>query len=246
VDDNLELVDVAIRIADGTPIDWRAIGASATPDEAEVLDYLRELERLAQMLATGTAGTAASYESLFHGASLTADETPAPVTWGPLAIIEKVGRGTYGDVYRARDPKLDRPVALKLLRRREKGADALESAVIEEGRLLARVRHPNVVTVHGAERIDGRVGLWMEFIGAGRTLEDELREKGPFSADEVTAVGRDLAAALVAVHRAGLLHRDVKAQNVLRDAGRVVLGDFGTGLEVIFPSIPPRISLIGF
>jgi serine/threonine-protein kinase len=233
VDDNLQLVDVAIRIADGASIDWASVESSATPEEAEVLDYLRALERLAQVHASAATNTGAGFESLIHGASRIVDETPAPVTWGPLTIIEKVGRGTYGDVYRARDPKLDRPVALKLLRRREKGGDALESAVIEEGRLMARVRHPNVVTVYGAERIEGRVGLWMEFVGAGRTLEDELRARGRFTAADVIAVGRDLAAALSAVHRAGLRHRDVKAQNAIRDTeGRIVLTDFGAGHEV--------------
>ena len=145
----------------------------------------------------------------------------------------EVGRGTDGNVYRARYPRLDCPVALKLLRRREKGADALESAVIEEGRLMARVRHPNVVTVYGAERIEGRVGLWMEFVGTGRTLEDELRARGRFTAADAIAVGRDFAAALSAVHRAGLLHRDVKAQNAIRNTdGRIVLTDFGAGYEV--------------
>lgn len=61
------------------------------------------------------------------------------------------------------------------MRRREKDPDAVETAVIEEGRLMARVRHPNVVTVYGAERIDGRAGLWMEFV-EGQTLEEELRD----------------------------------------------------------------------
>src|SRR5204863_399474 len=80
----------------------------------------------------------------------------------------------------ARDPRLDRPVALKLLRHLEKDCDARESAIIEEGRLLARIRHPNVVAVHGAERIDGRIGIWMEFVD-GPTLEQELVNRGPFS-----------------------------------------------------------------
>ena len=94
---------------------------------------------------------------------------------------------------------------------------------------MARVRHPNVVTVYGAERIDGRVGLWMELV-EGPTLELELETRGPFPADEIVKVGIDLARALGAVHRAGLLHRDLKAQNVMRDSdGRVRLTDFGAG-----------------
>jgi serine/threonine-protein kinase len=150
-----------------------------------------------------------------------------------LTIIERIGRGTFGDVYRARDSSLDRPVALKLLRRPEWNARTLESAVIEEGRLLARVRHSNVVTVYGAERIDGVVGLWMEFID-GHTLEEDLRERGPLPSREVAAIGVDLCRALYAMHEAGLVHRDVKAQNVMRDrSGRLVVTDLGAGHELV-------------
>ena len=93
-------------------------------------------------------------------------------------------------------------------------------------------RHPNVVAILGAQRIEGTTGLWMEFVN-GRTLAAELAERGPFSAENVARVGIELSRALAAVHAAGLVHRDVKAQNVLRDdAGRVVLGDFGTGREL--------------
>jgi Tol biopolymer transport system component len=93
------------------------------------------------------------------------------------------------------------------------------------------VRHPNVVTVHGASRIDGRTGLWMEFVD-GETLEEELTRRGPLPAQEVARIGIDLAAALEAVHAAGLLHRDVKAQNVMRErTGRLVLMDFGAGTD---------------
>ncbi|MCA1563956.1 MAG: serine/threonine protein kinase, partial [Acidobacteria bacterium] len=104
--------------------------------------------------------------------------------------------------------------------------------MIEEGRLMARVRHPNVVTIYGAQRIAGRTGLWMEFI-QGRTLEAELQDRGPLDANELTRMGVGLCHALGAVHDAGLIHRDVKAQNVMREAsGRIVLGDFGTGREL--------------
>ena len=101
--------------------------------------------------------------------------------------------------------------------------------VIHEAQLLAKVRHPNVVTVYGAERIDGRVGMWMEFVD-GRTLEEELRASGPQLAGEGDHVGLALCSALAAVHEAGLLHRDLKAQNVMRATdGRLLLTDFGAG-----------------
>jgi serine/threonine protein kinase len=119
---------------------------------------------------------------------------------GGLVLVERIGQGSYGDVYRAWDQRLDREVALKLLR--GDGADLVGSTVIEEGRLLARVRHPNVLTVHGADRIDGRVGVWMEFV-RGRTLERRLRENGVLSAQDVVRIGSVLCRALAAVHDAG-------------------------------------------
>ena len=104
--------------------------------------------------------------------------------------------------------------------------------MLREGSLLAKVRHRNVVVVHGVERSGDFVGLWMEFI-SGRTMEDELRARGPLSAEEATPIGVDLCQALAAVHGRGLVHRDVKAQNVMREeGGRTVLMDFGAGTEL--------------
>ena len=105
--------------------------------------------------------------------------------------------------------------------------DAAATTIIEEGRLLARVRHPNVVTIYGADRIDDRVGLWMEFV-KGRTLEQLLQQEHVFDLPDTLRVASDLCHAIAAVHDAGLLHRDVKAHNVMMDNdGRVVLMDFG-------------------
>ena len=146
--------------------------------------------------------------------------------WGTLAIQEQIGHGTFGDVYRARDATLDRDVALKLV-------DYTPSATApDEGRLLARVRHSNVVIVHGAAIHDGRYGIWMEFI-RGRTLAAVVREQGPLAPEDVTAIGIDVCRALTAVHESGLLHGDIKAHNVMReDGGRIVVMDFGTGRVV--------------
>ena len=209
-------------LTDDQPCDWDAVeSASATDEGRETIRQLRLVARIAR-----THQTESTNDRL-------ADSAEPPFQWGPLRVVALVGRGTYGDVYRAYDPRLDRPVALKLLRYPDKDRAVIESTAIEEGRLLARVRHPNVVTVHGAERVDARVGVWMEFVD-GPTLEQELATRGPFSADELVAVGTALCGALNAVHRAGLLHRDLKAQNVMRDAdGRLVLTDFGTGRELL-------------
>ncbi len=128
-------------------------------------------------------------------------------------------------------PQLTRDVALKLLNVEHADAQAFERSVITEGRLLARVRHPNVIAVYGADSHDGRVGFWMEFL-EGQTLKQWVDAHGRMSSREAAIVGIDICRALAAVHGAGLVHRDVKAQNVMREAGgRTVLMDFGTGAE---------------
>ena len=98
--------------------------------------------------------------------------------------------------------------------------------------MLAQVRHPNVVTIHGAERIGDQIGLWMELV-KGRTLEQILEQGRRFTVTEAVEIGIKLCGAIAAVHDAGLLHRDIKSHNVmLADDGRLVLMDFGTGREL--------------
>ena len=148
--------------------------------------------------------------------------------WGSLEILEEIGRGGFGVVYRAWDPALAREVALKVIRPREPRPDAL-AAILREGQLLARVRHANVVAVHGALQIGDEVGLWMEFV-RGRTLSQLVKEDGPRAAGEAAVIGISLCQATAAVHQAGVLHRDIKAHNIMREAGgRIVLMDFGAG-----------------
>jgi serine/threonine protein kinase len=150
---------------------------------------------------------------------------PRPM-WGHLRLLEPIGTGAFGDVYRAFDTRLHREVALKLVRvgdcQQQRNASALS-----EGRHLAKVQHPNVVTVLGVDTCDGRVGFWMELI-RGYTLAQLLRDLGPLGAREAVLIALDLCRALAAVHAAGLVHGDIKAQNVMREqGGRVVLMDFG-------------------
>jgi serine/threonine protein kinase len=171
-------------------------------------------------------------------------DAPPPATWGTLTIQSAIGRGAFSTVYRAQD-NLGRLVALKLFPlQRQYGID-WTARLLHEGRLLARLRHENVVSVFGADQGDGYVGLWMELVN-GRTLEDELRMRVRFSAEEAAQVGRVLCRALAAVHHAGLLHRDVKAHNVMRDdAGRIVLMDFGSGREAQIEETAPAADLAG-
>jgi serine/threonine protein kinase len=155
-------------------------------------------------------------------------------TWGGLEILEEIGQGGFGRVYRAWESTLAREVALKIIRPPE-GLPAATSAILREGQLLARVRHPNVVTIHGALQIGNEVGLWMEFV-RGRTLTNIVSHDGPRAAGEAALIGVTLCRALAAVHQTGIVHRDIKAHNVMREAGgRIVLMDFGAGQVLTAP-----------
>jgi serine/threonine protein kinase len=217
MNDRAHLEELAGLIADGERVDWKQVKATApSVGESQIVSALEVLDHLAGL-----------HRELIHGA--TADRSAT--VWGHLTLHEKIGEGSFGDVYRAWDPKLHRDVALKLLSRDYTTASALSSVVIEEGRLLARVRHPNVITVFGADRFDGHAGVWMEFIH-GLTLDDLVRRLGPFSAREAALIGTAVCAALAAVHRVGVTHGDVKAHNVMREhGGRIVVMDFGAGHE---------------
>ena len=206
------LADVAGAILDGSQIDWTSAESSADDTERSLLDPLRLVAAVADLHRQLPAET--------------------PEQWGHLRVLEQVGQGTFGRVYRAWDTRLDREVALKLLPAGPPADNARTTSIIEEGRLLARVRHPNVVSIYGAERTEDHVGLWMEFIH-GRTLEQLIQDGHVFNQEQAVEIGIQLCRAVDAVHQAGLLHRDIKAHNVMvTDDNRVVLMDFGTGREV--------------
>jgi tetratricopeptide (TPR) repeat protein len=147
--------------------------------------------------------------------------------WGNFELLALVGRGSFGEVYRAWDPHLQREIALKILLPREVGDEAQFEDLLREARALASVRHPNIVPIYGVDRHDGMVGFWTDFV-RGKTLSTLVCEQGAFGFREAALVGLDVAKALSAVHRTGLLHRDIKAANVMREeGGRILLMDFG-------------------
>lgn len=216
------LLRLAESIADGAAVDWETVETDAAADEQAVVRQLRVLADLALLHRSLAADQPAA----------TPAAPPRGRTWAHLELRELLGTGTFGEVYRAWDPALEREVAVKLLRGGAGVEESTSSRIAFEGRLLARVRHPNVITVYGVGVHDGRVGLWMELV-RGATLEQLLAARGPFSAREAALVGIDLCRALAAIHAAGLVHRDVKAQNVMREeGGRIVLMDLGTGQEI--------------
>ena len=146
---------------------------------------------------------------------------------GRYRLLELVGAGGMGMVYRAHDEQLDLPVAVKVLR------PGLVRDVQRLGRfkqelVLARqVSHPNVVRTHDIGSDGETVFLTMDFV-PGRSLDDWLAEEGKLSPERAVAIGRQIASALAAAHEAGVVHRDLKPANVLvEESGRTAIADFG-------------------
>ena len=250
------------QIADGGSVDWDALERAAPSDETR--QRLRQLRLIAEVAEAHRSNiddvTLAEDDIVTVPATTTVDVWPAPggpggeppgwegtpaplpvdgTRWGHLLLVRKIGEGAFGEVFHAHDTWLDHPVALKLLKR-DAESRVSPSLILHEARKLARVRHSNVVTVHGADRHDGRVGFWMDFVD-GETLAARVA-KGRLSAGEATYVGQEVCKALAAVHQAKLIHRDVKAHNVMRasDGGRIILMDFGAGELVNDPSLGGR------
>jgi tetratricopeptide (TPR) repeat protein len=165
--------------------------------------------------------------SVSQGAESGQAAAGAATNWGSLRLIQKVGQGGFGEVYRAFDTTLEREVALKLLLPRGGEREFEAKNLLREARAMARVRHPNVVPVYGVDRHDGRAGFWSDFVH-GKTLSAVVAADGPLGAREAALIGVDVCKAAGAVHAAGLLHRDIKTGNVMREeGGRILLMDFG-------------------
>ena len=230
------LTKLTASIADGESIDWDALRAAAPGDDVRrLLDHLRVVAGVADVHRSQADDSLTDHLTVTAASLRTGPGGASPARWGHLLLIRKIGEGAFGEVYEALDTWLDHPRALKLLRP-EVATRAAAPQILHEARKLARVRHPNVVTVHGADRHDGRVGFWMDLI-QGETLE-QMVKRSRLSAGEATHVGQELCSALAAVHHAQLLHRDIKAQNVMRaaDGGRIILMDFGAGEVLGAPS----------
>ena len=215
------LLNAAESIADGTEELWTRL----LDDEGMEAGVAQALQAIGKIAAFHRSISSTETRPIEAAASASI----AP--WGHLSLLGKIDEGAFGSVYRARDPNLQIDVALKLVANRH-GHEIDVARALKEARLLARVRHPNVVQVYGADIVDGRVGIWMELIH-GQTLATLLEANGPLGAREAALIGVDLCQALAAVHAANLIHGDVKATNVMREAGgRIVLMDFGTSKDL--------------
>ncbi|MDZ4803844.1 MAG: protein kinase [Candidatus Eisenbacteria bacterium] len=145
---------------------------------------------------------------------------------GPYEVLSPLGAGGMGEVFRARDSRLGRDVAIKVLPAAFAEEPERLARFEREARLLASLSHPNIAGIHGLEVVDGHRHLVLEFVD-GVTLADRLKS-GPLPIDEALAVGAQIAGALEAAHEAGIVHRDLKPGNVmLTGAGDVKVLDFG-------------------
>ena len=130
-------------------------------------------------------------------------------------IVEKLGEGGMGAVYKAEEVSLQRTVALKVLRRQVAEADPeYVERFIQEAQSAAQLDHPHTVTVYGAGEEDGRYYIKMQFV-EGRSLEDVLKERAKLNVCEAVELIRGAARGLAAAHEANVLHRDVKPSNIM-------------------------------
>src|SRR3979409_443327 len=146
--------------------------------------------------------------------------------FGPYEITAVLGAGGMGEVYRARDPKLGRDVALKVLSPALASDADYMARFTREAQVLASLNHPNIAAIYGLEESSGIRALVMELV-EGRTLAERIAA-GPLPMDEALAIARQIAEALEAAHEKGITHRDLKPANVkITPAGVVKVLDFG-------------------
>jgi serine/threonine-protein kinase len=147
---------------------------------------------------------------------------------GRYSLEREIGRGGMGVVYLAREVRLDRSVAIKLLPPELAANPELRERFMREARTAARLAHPYIVPIHAVEEIDGFVFIVMAYVDGG-TLAQRIATRGAVPPDEVTRIMREVAWALAYAHAQGVVHRDIKPANILleRGTGRAMVADFG-------------------
>jgi alpha-tubulin suppressor-like RCC1 family protein/serine/threonine protein kinase len=161
-------------------------------------------------------------------------------------ILGELGRGGMSIVYLARDRELGRDVAIKVIHTASGIDDETIARQLNEARTVAQLQHPNVVAIHAVKRLSTRgLALVMQYI-PGRSLERAIHEDGPFAPERAEAVLIDIAAALAYAHARGVVHRDVKPENIFLndETGRALLSDFGIALSAEMRRQTPSADLL--
>jgi len=157
---------------------------------------------------------------------------------GPYEIQSQLGAGGMGEVYRARDTRLDRVVAVKVLASHLSSSPELKQRMEREARAISSLNHPNICHLYDIGSQDGADFLVMEFL-EGETLAERLR-KGPLPLTEIYKIGIAVAEALAFAHRSGIVHRDLKPGNIMLTQGGAKLMDFG-----LAKALGPRNAAVG-
>ncbi|MGH7647601.1 MAG: protein kinase domain-containing protein [Gemmatimonadaceae bacterium] len=165
---------------------------------------------------------------------------------GDYVIESEIGRGGMGVVYRARDVKLDRLVAVKVLPPHLAGVVDVRERFLREARTAARLTHPNIVPIHRADELGGHVFFVMGLV-EGNSLAERMRATGPLPPATLVPLLADVARALGYAHAHGVVHRDIKPENVLIDAssGRAMVTDFGIARMAEAPPLTATGQVLG-
>src|SRR6187200_2857368 len=151
---------------------------------------------------------------------------------GPYEILSVIGAGGMGEVYRARDAKLNRDVAIKVLLQSVAADPDRIARFRREAQVLASLNHPNIAHIHGIEEADGVTALILELV-EGEDLAQRLA-RGPIAIDDALPIAVQITEALEAAHDLGIIHRDLKPANIkLRPDGTVKVLDFGLAKAIV-------------
>ncbi len=167
-----------------------------------------------------------------------------PGTLGRFHLIRQLGRGGFGEVWLAQDPRLGKDVALKILHQGLAADVKFIQEAQREARLVSTLSHPNLVKIHEAGEVNGRVYIEMDYVD-GKSLAQWLQDGRNFSFQQSLAVLQQIADALDATHQKKIIHRDVKPENILLDQhGKAFLVDFGLA-HAALTSLGPSSDLVG-
>jgi serine/threonine-protein kinase len=218
-----ELFRIAGNIADLAPVNWDD-EVARHPGLSERVGGLRSIERFTAAHAQITKDFSAD---------------PGPDLIGSLLahyrIVDRIGSGGMGTVYRAQDEHLGRMVVLKVVHEERVADETARQILLREARIACSVKHPNVASVFDVGESEGRIFIVMEYV-EGTTLSDAIRHH-PLPVSTVVEYGAQIASALQAVHDARIVHRDLKSGNIrITDAGLVKVLDFGIAAHEPMPS----------